>query len=216
MHLYVDSAEARTIQRALASGFVWGVTTNPTLLRRAGVRRSDLPALVNLAGSAGAREIHLQVFADDVGGMMADARDLVALDPSRVVVKILATAAGIAAAARLSAEGVPVTLTAICSVRQIVLADMVGARYAAVYLGRLREAGQDAFDTVREILEAIRAQQMSLRLLVASIRDAGAVEALARMGVAAATLPPDILFTLPESEGTGEAARMFREDAAYV
>ena len=46
MRIYVDSAERDAMRAALATGWVWGVTTNPTLLRRAGVRTGDVPGLV--------------------------------------------------------------------------------------------------------------------------------------------------------------------------
>lgn len=65
MRLYVDSADLNAIERALATGYVHGVTTNPTLLRRAGLHRDDIPTLVRSAVAAGADEIHLQVLEDD-------------------------------------------------------------------------------------------------------------------------------------------------------
>jgi transaldolase len=216
MHLYIDTAEADTITKAQATGFVFGVTTNPTLLRAAGRRRSDLPALVRATVGAGLKEIHLQVLADEVGGILTDARALYALDPAHVVVKIPATAAGFRAASVLTHEGMPVTITAAYAVRQIVLAGAVGARYAAVYLGRARDAGQDAAALLRGMLDAVHAQKLATRLLVASVRSAEDVEMLAQLGVPAVTLPPAILFALPEHAGTAQAVQGFRDDSVHL
>lgn len=216
MRLYVDTADADTIVNAQATGFVYGVTTNPTLLRRADRHRSDLAQLVQVAVAAGLQEIHLQVFADDVEGIAADASELSGLDPAHVVVKVAATAAGFRAAAHLARKGVPITITAVYTVRQVLLAGLMGARYAGVYLGRMRDAGQDAFAIISDMLETIRAQQMDLRLLVASVRATEEVERLAKLGVPAMTLPPELLFALPEAPGTSEAVLAFREDIRHL
>ncbi len=216
MRLYVDTADADTLARAGAAGFVYGAPTNPTLLRRAGRRRTDLAPLVRAATAAGLQEIHLQVFARDADAMQADARVLHALDPGRVVVKIPATTAGFRAARALTQEGIPITITAVYTVAQVVLAGAVGAQYAAVYLGRLRDAGQDAAGVLREMLTTVSAQRLQVRLLVASVRSAEDVETLAQSGIPAVTLPPAILFALPDAAGTTEAVQGFQEDIEHL
>ena len=216
MRLYIDSADPATIQRALSTGYAVGVTTNPTLLRRAELRRGDLPALVRTAADAGAKEIHLQVLAPTVDGMIGDGRWLHELDPDRVLVKVPSTGEGLAAGVRLSAEGVGITVTAVYAPRQIVLAGSVGARYAAVYLGRLRDAGQDPLMVIGAMLHITREQRMGLRLLVASVRTPEDVEALAALGAPCATLPPDLFFALPDVDATLKAARAFQEDAEHL
>src|SRR3989454_7086698 len=79
MRLYVDTADGHAITQAAATGFVFGVTTNPTLLRRATLRRTDLAPLVRTALHAGLHEIHLQVFSDDPPPVMAGSQALPAL-----------------------------------------------------------------------------------------------------------------------------------------
>ena len=213
MRLYVDSAERAVIQRALSTGYAAGVTTNPTLLRRAGLRRADLPALVRAAVEAGAGEVQLQVLAPTVDSMVSDGEWLHGLDPGRVLVKVPATGDGFAAGARLAARGVGITITAVYAVRQVVLAEATGARYAAAYLGRMRAAGQDPLAVVGGMLDVIRTQQMKVRLLVASVRTPEDVEALAALGAPCATLPPDLFFALPHVAETADATRAFQEDA---
>ncbi len=213
MRLYVDSAERAVIQRALSAGYAAGVTTNPTLLRRAGLRRGDLPAFVRDVGEAGAGEIHLQVLAPTVDGMINDGEWLHALDPARVLVKLPASGEGLAASARLAPRGVGVTVTAAYAVRQVVLAESIGARYAAVYLGRMRDAGMEPLAVIGEMLKVMRIQQMKARLLVASVRTPEDVEALAALGAPCVTLPPDLFFALPRVAATADAVRAFQEDA---
>src|SRR5437667_9994200 len=211
----VDTADGHAITQAATTGFVFGVTTSPTRLRRASLRRTDLAPLVQTAAHAGLREIHLQVFSADAAAMVVDARMLYALDPRHVVVKIPATAAGFRAAHELREE-MPITITAVFTARQALLAGIVGARYAAVYLGRLHDSGQDAIAVLQGMLAAVRAQQMDVRLLVASVRAVMEVEMLAQLGIPAATLPPAILFALPDSAGTAQALDAFREDTGHL
>ncbi len=212
LHLLVDTADSAAIRRAAALGYVYGVTTNPTLLRRARLRRSDLDAWVRGVPDP-LREIHLQVLSDDPAGMVDEARALHALDPSRVVVKIPATAAGYQAARLLGRQGVPVTVTAVLSVRQAVLAAAVDARYAAVYVGRL-PGGR--WDLLRRMLAAVQPPRSSLQVLAASVRTVGDMERLAVLGVPALTLPPGLLAALPEVPATREAVRRFRADARHL
>lgn len=213
MRLYVDSADRTAIHRALATGYAVGVTTNPTLLRRARLRWTDLPALVRAAEEAGAGEIHLQVLAPTADGMVSDGEWLHGLDPARVLVKVPASSEGFAAGARLASQRMGVTVTAAYAVRQVLLAESIGARYVAVYLGRMRDAGLQAMTVIEEMLAVMRVQQMHARLLVASVRTPEDVEALASLGVPCATLPPELFLALPHVAETAEAIRAFEEDA---
>lgn len=213
MNILIDSAVIGDIQQALGSGFVVGVTTNPTLLRRAGVRAAAVPGLVRAALAAGAREIHLQVYAADLAAMLAEAEQLRALDPARVVVKIPATPAGFRAAQRLTESGARVTLTAVYTLRQALLAHSVGASYVAIYLGRMRDAGIDALALAGQMQALLNAQAAPVTILAASIRDPDELVALGHAGIGAATLPAAIIGRLLESDATAQAAEVFGADA---
>ena len=213
MNILIDSAVIGEIERALGTGFVGGATTNPTLLRRGGVRAAAVPELVRQVIAAGAREVHLQVYAADVAGMLTEALRLIALDPARVVAKIPATPAGYCAAARLSQSGARVTLTAVYTLRQALLAQSVGASYIAIYLGRMRDAGLDAMALASQMQALLNAQASPVTILAASIRDADELVALGQAGIGAATLPAAIIDRLLESEATAKAAEVFGADA---
>jgi transaldolase len=213
VRILIDSAVLATIRQALDSGFVAGVTTNPTLLRRAGVRAASVPALARQVLAAGAQELHLQVYGADAAGMVAEARELSAIDAARVVVKIPATPSGYYAAAQLAREGVPITLTAVYTLRQALLAQSVGARYIAIYLGRMRDAGLDALGLAGQMRALLAAQHAETTILAASIRSAEEVVALGMAGIGAATLPANLIGQMLESDATAEAAATFQADA---
>lgn len=209
MHIFIDSADIQTVEQALKSGYVYGVTTNPTLLQRANVRVQHVPSLAKQIIKLGAHELHLQVYAEDTYQMLQDAARLVEIDPKRVVIKIPATPAGFLAAAQLAAQGARVTLTAIYTVAQAVLAISVGAKYIAVYLGRMSDDGLDALALVGQMQRTLNAQHASIEILAASIRTPAEVEVLAELGIAAATLPIAVLQQLPESPRTMAAVAAF-------
>ena len=127
MRIYIDSADMTEIKEALASGFVYGVTTNPTLLRRAGVRAAVVSDFTQRVIAFGVKELHLQTYSGTRAGIIEEGTMLSELAPKRVVVKIPATPIGYSAAAQLAAKGIRVTLTAVYTVRQAVVAQSVGA-----------------------------------------------------------------------------------------
>lgn len=211
MNIFIDSADIQTIEQALKSGYVYGVTTNPTLLQRASVRSQQVPSLAKQIIELGASELHLQVYSEDTSQMFQEAARLVEIDPKRVVVKIPATPAGFAATAQLASQGVRVTLTAVYTVAQAILAQSVGARYIAVYLGRMRDDGLDALALVGQMQRTLNAQRASVEILVASVRSPAEVEAVAELQVAAVTLPLAVFQQLPESPGTMAAVSAFSD-----
>ncbi len=213
MRILVDSAELAAITAALASGFVAGVTTNPTLLRRAGVQAHELPELARQILAAGAGELHLQAHGATADELLREGRALAALDPQRVWVKLVATPAGYQAAARLAAEGARVTLTAVYTPRQALLAQSVGARAVAIYLGRMRDAGLDALALAGQMQAILRAQHAEVQILAASIRAPEELDALAALGIASATLAPPVLAQLLDSDATARSAAGYADDA---
>ncbi len=141
-HLYLDSADLAELETCLPHPVVHGVTTNPTLLKRAGVGLAAVPGLLARCIELGARQVQAQVHSEHVDGMLEDARALLPhFDLGQLVIKIPATRQGLDAGARLIAQGVPVTWTAVYAPEQAHFAAQLGAAYAAPYLGRLEDAG---------------------------------------------------------------------------
>jgi transaldolase len=213
-HLYLDSADLSELRSCLPHPVVHGVTTNPTLLKRAGVVRADLPRLLEELIGLGARQVQAQVQSADVQGMLDDAQDLVSrVEAGRLVVKIPATRAGFEAGAQLSGRGVPVTYTAVYAAEQAFFAAQLGASYAAPYLGRLLDAGIDGMALVAQMQALVARSGAATRLLVASVRSRQAFLSLLELGVGAITIPPRLLAELLDHEATLQAEREFLADA---
>jgi len=213
-HLYLDSADITELRACLPHPVIHGVTTNPTLLKRAGVSRAALPDLLAELLSLGAKQVQAQVQSADVAGMLADADALLrSFGKGQLVIKIPATRAGFQAGAQLSARGVPVTYTAVYAAEQAHFAAQLGAAYAAPYLGRLQDAGVDGLALIGQMQRLVAASGAATRLLVASVRSRDAYLSLLDQGVGSITIPPRLFPELMDHEATRAAERGFLADA---
>ena len=235
LRLLLDSADPAAWAEWLPSGLFHGVTTNPTLLRRAGqpCRLDHLAALTERALALGAREVHLQAWAGigvgpgPAAGLasgdhardaqaeryLACGRALAALAPRRVWVKLPITRAGALAARQLLEEAIPITFTACYEPAQVLLAAALGADYIAPYLGRIGDLGRDGHAELAAMQRCVAGIGSPLRLLVASLRQPQDLARLAAEGLDTFTISPAIAAGLFASTATIEAAEQFERDA---
>lgn len=229
MKLYVDSADLSIITPLLGTGAFYGVTTNPLLLRDAGVTPSALPDFVARVTDLGAREVFLQSWGEDASDLFLRGRRL-SLAGSDVVVKLPATKVGFRAAAKLVDEGIPTCITAVFASPQAILAASLGAAYVAPYLGRMNDAGRNGHAVIAEMAEALERtrpvgtgtapverswgpRSRPTAILAASIRGADDVVQLARNGVSHITLSPAVAEALFADPLTEAATRAFEAAA---
>ena len=210
LRFLLDSADRAVWAAWLPLGFFHGVTTNPILLEAAGVP-CTLPTLTTLARQAfdlGVGEVHMQTFGRTRDRYAEHGRALAAIDP-RIVVKVPTTVEGAAAAAKLRDEGVRLTMTAVYSAAQALVASALGAEYAAPYLGRMNDSGRDGFGEIVAIQQTVRAHGSSMRILVASLRDPGDVVRLAAEGLDTFTFGPKLAAGLLADELAAQAVEAF-------
>jgi transaldolase len=218
LRLLLDSADPAAWAEWLPSGLFRGVTTNPTLLRRAGQPciLEHLALLTARAIDHEVQELHLQAWGTD---LLACGRALFALAPGRIWVKLPITRAGAAAARSLIAEGCPVTFTACYEPAQVLLAAALGADYIAPYLGRITDLGRDGHAELTRMQRIVQGVAQSaqagpqLRLLVASLRSPDDLARLAAEGLDTFTISPAIAAELFAVEPTLAAAAQFERDA---
>jgi TalC/MipB family fructose-6-phosphate aldolase len=204
--LYLDTADRAAAEPLLATGLFAGLTTNPAILRRAGLGVDAIPEIYRWATGAGAREVFLQAWGDDLVGT---GRKLRALGPE-VVVKFSASIEGSTACATLAPQ-TPTLLTAVYNAGQALIAAAAGATYVAPYLGRMIDAGRAAMSDVIAMQEVLR--DTGTRILVASVRDVPSMVALARHGVECFTFGPPVAGQFFDDELTASAVMEFEEAA---
>lgn len=215
LRLFLDSAARADWDAWLPSGLFHGVTTNPTLLRRAG-EPCDLATLGQLcerASAHGAQEIHLQTWGRSVREASERGLALAALDPRRVVVKVPIDHQGCLTARRLIAEGVRVTFTACYEPAQVLVAAALGADYVAPYLGRICDRQRDGHQEVITMQQALNGVDAGVRVLVASLRSRDDLPRLAAAGLNTFTISAAIAGDLFAIADTIAAAETFEQDA---
>ncbi|MEV7527009.1 transaldolase family protein [Agrococcus sediminis] len=204
--LYVDSADVDAVSPLLSGSLVHGVTTNPTILERAGRTVADIPELYARWAGEGAREIFFQAWGDDEAALERRAREILALGGLGVV-KVPATRVGFGVAARLAREGAPVLLTAVFTPAQALAAASCGIRYIAAYMGRTRDAGYDLKGGVSRMHRLCEGG--ATEVMAASLRSAEEIVALAEAGVPVFTASPSVVWELIENTASVEAAAAF-------
>jgi transaldolase len=213
LRFFADSAEPRVWESLAAQGWLYGATTNPTILEKAGLSSSieTAGALVAAAEALRLRELQVQSWGGDHGGLTENGRALAALSDI-VTVKIPATPDGFRATAALRAEGCRVTLTACYTVRQCAAAATIGLAYVAPYYGRMIEAGIDADDRL-DAMKAVAAGR-GLRILIASVRSGEQLDALLARGFDTFTLAPAVAETIARDASSDAAAEAFEAAAS--
>ncbi|MGB3299112.1 MAG: transaldolase family protein [Phormidesmis sp.] len=214
LSLYLDTAEMTQWQTWLPTGLFYGVTCNPALLQQAGIscQVQTLAALAQQALKLGAQEVHLQAWGDSAAQLETVGRSLASID-SRIVVKLPATQIGTTAAKALIHSGVPVTLTAIYTVHQVVIAAAIGASYAAPYLGRMNDLGRDGRADLAKMQQVLNGVGSQTRLLTASIREIEDISVLAAQGVNTFTFSEAIAQSFFNVPATLEATAAFERAA---
>jgi transaldolase len=213
MELYLDSADTTALAPLLATGLFRGVTTNPLILQRAGVRLDAVPTLVEWLLERTDGDVFVQTTAQGADDIEREGSTLRGLS-ERLVVKVPATREGLTATRRLADAGVPTLVTAVYGARQAVLAAAAGARWIAPYLGRMTEAGRDGHGQVARMVQVL--QGSGTKVLVASIRSPEDVVTLAASGADAVTLGASVAQELFEEPLTEVAVAQFDDAVAAL
>lgn len=215
LRLLIDSADVQSWEHLWPMGLFDGITTNPTLLRRAGLRCNldTLSQLVHRALNLGCEEVHLQAWGSGPEQLQACAESLLALAPEQIVIKLPLTRAGLLTAKGWVGRGRRVTLTACYGPSQVIAAAALGATYVAPYLGRISDGGRDGCAEVIKMQECLQGVGTDTRLLVASLRSLDELLVLAPAGVDTFTLSPALAQQIGSHPETEKAAERFEEDA---
>jgi transaldolase len=217
VRLYLDSAKRGELDEWLTTGLFYGITTNPTVLAAANVP-CQIPALtelVHIALEHGIHEVHLQTWGATTDLMVEHGRALAAIN-HRVVVKVPITRAGVAAVRRLRSRDIVTTFTALYAPHQALTAAVVGAEYAAPYLGRITDSGRDGYAEIIAMQTILNRLDSSTRLLVASIRSADDIGRLAQAGLDTYTFSAAVAAELFAEPQTLEATAVFEAAATLT
>jgi len=208
MKIFIDSADVKELQTLAQTGLIDGVTTDPSLVAKAGGNIFDgLKAIC----AAIPGPISAEVVAQDYETMLAEGRRLRTI-ASNITVKVPLTPDGLRACATLSKEGHPVNVTLCFSAVQALLAAKSGATFISPFLGRLDDGGQDGMELIREIRAIYDNYGFKTQVLAASIRTTLHVRDAALAGADCATIPPAIFKALYKHHLTDAGLEAFTKD----
>ena len=210
MQLFLDSADTAVLKDLAATGLVDGVTTNPTLIAKAG--RPMLEVIAEICDIVEG-PVSAEVAAVESQAMLAEGRKLAAVAPN-VVVKVPLTREGLIAVRQFAAEGIQTNVTLCFSAAQALLAAKAGANYISPFVGRLDDHGALGMEVVSEIRAIYDNYDFDTEILAASIRNSGHVAAAAIAGADCATIPPDVFESLFKHPLTEKGLQTFLSDWA--
>ncbi|MDO9172806.1 MAG: fructose-6-phosphate aldolase [bacterium] len=209
MKFFIDTADLDEIRDALSMGVLDGVTTNPSLMARAG--RKDTDKLLKEICDLVEGPVSGEVVALDAAGMIKEGRRLSGLS-EHLVVKIPLTIDGLKATRALSDEGIPVNMTLCFSVSQALLAAKAGAAYVSPFVGRLDDISQDGMGLIEDIVEVYEKYEIGTEIIVASVRHPDHVVRAALLGADIATIPHKVIKQLVQHPLTDQGIAAFMKD----
>ena len=211
MKLLIDDANIEKIKRIYEYYAIDGVTTNPSILAKNG--KNPYETLKEIREFIGKdAELHVQVVSSTAKEMVEEGHRIVKELGENTYVKIPATDVGLKATSYLSKIGVKITVTAILTAAQAMLASNAGASYVAPYVSRLENICADGIGTVADIAEIFSISGTDTEILAASFKTAKEVLDVAVVGCHAATVGSEIMHKLLSHTTTDSSIAGFASD----
>jgi transaldolase len=212
MKLFIDSGDVGEIKEAQAMGLLDGVTTNPSLLAKAGKPlKQAIVAICEIVDGP----VSAEVIATDTDGILREGRELAGLHPN-VVVKVPLIAEGLKAVRVFAEEGIRTNVTLCFSAPQALLAAKAGASYISPFVGRIDDAGGDGMELVQQIVSIYRNYDIDTEVLTASVRHPVHFVQAALIGSHVATVPLSVIKQLLKHPLTDSGLARFLEDAKKI
>ncbi|EJR21789.1 fructose-6-phosphate aldolase [Bacillus cereus] len=217
MKFFIDTANLEDIKKAYKLGVLAGVTTNPSLVAKEGIKFEDRIAEICQAVPK-VESVSAEVTPDAVTAeeMIAQAEELIKINggDEKVTVKLPMTLAGLEACRYLTEKGVKTNVTLIFTVNQALLAARAGATYVSPFLGRLDDISEDGVLLVAKIAELFDVHQLDTQIIAASVRHPDHVTRVAMAGAQIATIPYKVIEQLAMHPLTDQGIEKFAADWA--
>ncbi len=209
MKLFVDTGQVEEVRKAAEWGILDGVTTNPSLIAKAG--RGFKETVLEMSALVPHGTISAEVVGTTVPDILREAREIASWAPN-IVVKVPMTPAGVQATRQLSQEGIRVNMTLVFSPAQALLAAKAGATYISVFVGRVDDISSEGMRTIAEVVDMVNTYDFDSEVLVASIRHPMHVVEAIRLGAHIATMPFKVMEQLFQHPLTDIGLERFLDD----
>jgi transaldolase len=215
MKFFIDTANLDEIRKVYKAGILAGVTTNPSLVAKEGVKFEDRIDEI-LKAVPEAESVSAEVTPDAVTAeqMIAQALELAKInnnDP-KITIKLPMTLEGLEACRYLSQKGIKTNVTLIFTVNQALLAARAGATYVSPFLGRLDDISEDGVQLVTRVAEVFRIHKLDTQIIAASVRHPDHVTRVALAGAHIATIPYKVIEQIAKHPLTDQGIAKFAAD----
>ena len=208
MKFFADTAEISEIRAMAETGMLDGVTTNPSLIKKAG---KDFIETVKEIATITKGPISAEVVALDHDGMMREAEVLRRI-ADNIAVKLPLTPDGLRTCKKLTDDGSMVNVTLCFSANQALLAAKAGATFVSPFVGRLDDNGSNGMELISDIRLIFDNYDFKTEILVASVRSAVHILEAAKIGADVCTAPTKILMQLFNHPLTDAGIASFLKD----
>ncbi len=212
MKFFIDTANLAQINEANALGILDGVTTNPSLMAKEGIKGQEnilnhYKKICEIVDG----DVSAEVISTDFAGMIAEAKVLSKLHP-QIVVKVPVTVDGIKAIKQMSSMGIRTNCTLVFNAGQALLAAKAGASYVSPFIGRLDDISSDGMDLIRQIVHIFDIYGYTTEVLAASIRSPLHIIKCMEAGANVATCPLSAILGLLKHPLTDSGLAQFLAD----
>ena len=209
MKIFLDTANTADINANFSTGFIDGVTTNPTLIRRSGRNPEEVYQEIK---DIGVQDISMEVVGDKLN-MISEGKRLFKKFGKVATIKVPCTRDGLAACRELSKEHINVNVTLIFNAAQAILSAKAGAKYVSPFVGRLDDNSISGLEVVRSIADLYSRQGVKeTQILAASIRDVHRVTRSFYNGANIVTMPPGVFEKMYNHVLTDVGMDIFKND----
>jgi transaldolase len=210
MKFFVDTADVKEIRELNELGLLDGVTTNPSLILKAG---RDIMEVTKEICAIVDGPVSAEVTATDYAEIMREAAVLAKI-ADNICIKLPLTLDGLKACKALTSDGHKTNVTLCFSANQALLAAKAGATFISPFIGRIDDIGIDGMELIAEIRQIYDNYDFRTEILAASIRTVNHVKQAALIGADVATVPPATLKALVKHPLTDKGLEMFLADWA--
>jgi len=210
MKFFVDTADTKEIAELAETGLLDGVTTNPSLIHKAGRNIVEVTKEICALTSG---PVSAEVVALDHAEMMREAEVLRKI-ADNVCIKVPLTIDGLKTCKKLTDDGTKVNVTLCFSANQALLAAKAGATFVSPFVGRHDDNGFDGMQLIEDIRLIYDNYAFETQILVASIRHPIHLLQSAKIGADVATMPPAVIKSLFKHVLTDKGIEGFLADWA--
>ncbi len=210
MKFFVDTADTDAIRELADLGMVDGVTTNPSLILKAG---RDIMEVTKEICDMVSGPVSAEVVATEAEAMLAEGRKLAKIAPN-IAIKLPLTWDGLKACKVLSGEGHMVNVTLCFSAAQALLAAKAGATFISPFVGRLDDIHLDGMQLIADIRVIYDNYGFETQILTASVRTVNHAIEAAKIGADVMTAPPSVIKAMAQHPLTDKGLDQFLKDWA--